>query len=114
MLSLPRSAIDEEEDEGENHHRRSANEHSIHAFHLTPPVRKESLPHRVRSRIARRPVRVRSEFRLSETKGPGTPCGETGPLDLPSSRGTACRAPTEILEQDRPHHIAPVLTSAAG
>ena len=38
MLGLPRSAIDEEEDKGENHHRRSANEHSVHAFHLTPPA----------------------------------------------------------------------------
>ena len=28
---------------------------------------------------------------------------------LRTSRGTARRAPTEILEQDRPHHIAPVL-----
>ena len=28
---------------------------------------------------------------------------------LRTSSGTACRAPTEILEQDRPHHIAPVL-----
>src|SRR6266568_4670583 len=29
---------------------------------------------------------------------------------LRTSRGTARRAPTEILEQHRPHHIAPVLT----
>ena len=46
---------------------------------------------------------------------------QTGPRLLPSkrnaaktallrtSRGTARRAPTEILEQDRRHHIAPVL-----
>src|SRR5438309_1577002 len=56
MPGLPRSAIDEEEDEGR------------------PAVRR------------------------------------TGPLLLPSSRGTARRAPTEILEQDRPHQIAPILT----
>src|SRR5438067_8550687 len=47
---------------------------------------------------------------------------QAGPRLLPSkrssattallrmSRGTARRAPTEILEQDRPHHITPVLT----
>src|SRR5439155_3116201 len=34
-----------------------------------------------------------------------------GPLLLTLyGRGTARRAPTEILEQDRPHHIAPGLT----
>src|SRR5437879_6381558 len=43
-----------------------------------------------------------------KSKGPGPPCGGPGPSCSPG-RGTAFRAPTEILEQDRPHHIAPVV-----
>src|SRR3989441_2936267 len=39
-----------------------------------------------------------------KSKGPGPPCGGPGPSCSPG-RGTACRAPTEISEQDRPHHI---------
>src|SRR5439155_17944887 len=44
--------------------------------------------------------------------GPKRSAAETALLR--TSRGTVRRAPTEILEQDRPHHIAPVLIGVLG
>ncbi len=54
-----------------------------------------------------------SRARYTQKQGARPALRRTGPLVLPSGRGTARRAPTEILEQDRPHHIPPVFNGPA-
>src|SRR5439155_10474385 len=47
-----------------------------------------------------------------EKQGARNALRRTGPLVRTRGRGTARRAPTEILEQHRPHQIAPVFSGS--